>query len=333
MQPQIALDERIVRDNAVAWRTFANVAVRAVVKAEGYGWGYAPLVHALDDVVSGYCVADADELRAVRALTNLPIATLGSEPARIAEIFALHGIPTVTTAAEIETARDCAGHELRLRIGVVAAAGWSGVSLSELQALAPVLVRNHAAVELWTHVTAAERYAGDLHVFEQALEMLRHAGVAVVETDLLSTLPLARFGSKGSSARIGAGLFGATGGADIPGVRCALSVRAPVVRETHCEAGTPVGYGDAVFAAAERVVTARCGYADGISAALGGDTVLSVGMQYLTARAAAAPSDEVVLLDQSSSLDAFAARSSAPVHQIITALGNRVRARRVTEMV
>ncbi len=148
MQPHISLDESIIRENAIAWQAFARTAVRAVVKARGYGWGYAPLVRALDDVVSGYCVADADELRELRAFTQLPVAVLGSEPPRIAEIIALDGVPTIQSASELETARASArGAHLRVRVSVVRTAGWSGLSIAQVGALAPALARSRAAVE------------------------------------------------------------------------------------------------------------------------------------------------------------------------------------------
>ncbi len=153
----------------------------------------------------------------------------------------------------------------------------------------------------------------------------------VAGTDLLSTLPLAHFGPAGTGVRIGAGLFGAMGDQAIPGVRCALRVLAPVLRSADYLPGTLVGYGDAALEETAELLTARCGYADGIAPSLTGDGIEAVGMQYITAHARAVQNGHVVLLDQSSSLDAFAARSNTPVHQIITALGNCVRARRVTE--
>jgi alanine racemase len=84
---------------------------------------------------------------------------------------------------------------------------------------------------------------------------------------------------------------------------------------------------------AESIATARCGYADGLPKTLAGaDDILSVGMQYVTARASRLDGSaaQLVLLDRSSSLDAFAARSGRLPHEIVTAFGNCARANGVS---
>jgi len=165
--------------------------------------------------------------------------------------------------------------------------------------------------------------------FREAAGTAKAAGVRVVATETSSTFPLARAGAGGGSVRIGIGLFGATGGPQVRGVRCALTVSAPVTGvERHAE-GARVGYGSALDSAAT-LVTARCGYADGLPRTLAGGDVLSVGMQYLTLRGAQAHAEnpQVVLLDRESSLDGFAERCGRLPHEVVTAFGNAARGRR-----
>jgi alanine racemase len=333
MEPQLSLDLAVVAQNARAWRRFAGVPLYAVVKGDGYGWGTRTLVRALDGIADGFCVADADELRAVRKHSQAPVIILGSvEPDRLAETYRLDAQPTIGSVTELEIAAHVfanLGKPLRVRVGVRPAAAWSGLSLDEIRSFAPALAQAGAAVQLWTHFTDFEQRHAQGSTLERAREFLRIAGVNVEGTDALSTFPLAADGAHGSLVRVGVGLFGATGGFRVLGVRCALTVAAPVVRVERHVAGTRVGYGGTMLPDGETVATARCGYADGLPKGLeGADDILSVGMQYVTARASRvdARGGQLVLLDREADLDAFAARCARLPHEIVTAFGNRARA-------
>lgn len=336
MRPDISLDEGQVRANAEAWRAFAGVPLWAVVKGEGYGWGYARIVRACEGVAEAFCVADADELREVRALTNLPVIVLGAvAPDRLAEVLRSGGIPTISTATELEVAAtvlEGMGAPLRVRVGIRPAAGWSGLSLSELKSFAPALAAAGAEVQVWTHITDMDAREEQMQNFHEALRAFEAAGVAVAGTDVASTVPLAA-GISGSSVRVGVGLFGATGGAQVDGVQCAISVAAPVVRVERHAAGTRVGYGGTMLPMGQSIATARCGYADGLPKSLAGaDDILSVGMQYVTVPVTRLDDagDSVTLLDRSRSLDAFAAQCGRLPHEIVTAFGNCARANGVS---
>lgn len=337
MRPDIALDSQTVRANAAAWAAHAGVPLRAVVKGEGYGWGYARLIHACEGIAQGYCVADADELREVRRYTSAPVIVLGSvEPDRLAEVLRSNALASISTPIELEIARNVfeeLGIPLRVRVGVRPAAAWSGLSLSELRSFAPALAQAGAEVEFWTHITDFEARASQYETFREGLHIAQAAGVNVAGTDVASTMPLAVDGALGSSVRVGVGLFGATGGAKVPGVACALQVLAPVVRVERHQPGTRVGYGGTILAMSESIATARCGYADGLPKTLAGaDDILSVGMQYVTARATRLDESaaQLVLLDRASDLDAFAAKCGRLPHEIVTAFGNCARANGVS---
>jgi alanine racemase len=337
MQPEISLDLDVIRSNAQAWRAFAGVELYAVVKGEGYGWGLQRLVRALDDAADAFCVADADELADLRRLTSKRAIVLGAvTPDRLGEVLRSNAAPTIATVTELEVASRILneiGAPLRLRVGLRPAAAWSGLSLEELRVFAPALASAGAQVELWSHITDWEAREQQAETFTYACNLVREAGVDLVGTDLASTLPAAVQRAFGTAVRVGVGLFGSTGGAPVPGVRCALRVVAPVVRTERHSAGTRVGYGGTMLRMGESIATARCGYADGLPKALAGaDDILSVGMQYVTVRASRvdASGAQVVLLDRTSDLDAFAAQSGRLPHEIVTGFGNCARANGVS---
>lgn len=333
MQPDLALDLDTVTANARTWRAYSGAALYAVVKGDGYGWGIRPLVRALEDVVDGYCVADADELRDLRKHTGKPAIILGSvEPDRLAESYRSGAQPNIGTIAELEIARNVfrqLGKPLRVRVGVRPAAAWSGLSLEEIRTFAPALAKAGAFVRVWTHITDFENRREQLETFRAGLNAMRAADVQIEGTDAASTFPLAAEGALGDLVRIGVGLFGASGGFRVPRVACALRVSAPIVRLERHSAGTRLGYGGTLLVDGETVATARCGYADGLPKGLeGADDILSVGMQYVTVRASRidASSRQLVLLDGNTDLDEFASRCGRLPHEIVTAFGNRARA-------
>lgn len=345
MRPEILLDAAILAGNARAWETFAGVPVYAVVKGDGYGWGYRALVGALEGHVAGFCVADEEELRALRRYSAARAIVLANVPVeRLEDVLDADALPTIGSELELSAAQAWArrtGRSFRVRVGLRPAAAWSGLSFEELRDFAPLLARSGVQVELWSHVTDWDRRAAQLQHFQKAARTLRNAGVRVVETDFASTFPLAADGPNGSKVRVGVGLFGATGGRRIPGVHCALRVVAPVTRRQRLSAATPIGYGAVLGKTDTTIVTARCGYADGLPRTIVDfDGILSVGMQYVTTTdSRLGPTDShdlraadshglgmddsyVVLLDAVSDLDAFATSARRLPHEIVTAFGN-----------
>lgn len=337
MQPELSLDLEVVTENARAWRAFCGVPLYAVVKGDGYGWGVGRLVRALEEVADAYCVSDADELAQLRRHSAKRAIVFSSvEPDRLAEVIRSNAMPTIGSPVEFGIARSVLAEmnsPLRIRVGLRPAAAWSGLSLDELRAFAPMLAAANAQVELWSHVTDWEQRFEQAQTFQNAATFLREIGVHVAGWDIASTFPAAADGPGGTAVRLGIGLFGATGGPVVAGVRCALRVVAPLVRLERHSAGTRLGYGGTMLRMGETIATARCGYADGLPKALAGaDDILSVGMQYVTARSARLDPDggQLVLLDRTSSLDAFASRSGLLPHEIVTGFGNCARANGVS---
>ncbi len=333
MRPDLSLDPAIVAQNARAWRDFTGVPLYAVVKGDGYGWGYGSVIRAVEGLAQALCVSDAEELNEVRKHTKTPIIVLGAlEPDQLADAYRANAQPSIATVTELEVARNVfaeLGAPVRLRVGIRPAAAWSGLSLEDARAFAPALAQAGALVRLWTHITDFENRRVQLETFREAVRIMQAAGVHLDGTDVASTFPAAADGALGDAVRVGVGLFGATGGFRVPGVRCAIGVRAPIVRVERHSAGTRLGYGGTMLADDQHIATARCGYADGLPKSLAGaDDILSVGMQYVTVRAnrLGRERNALVLLDRQSDLDEFAARSGCLPHEIVTAFGNCARA-------
>jgi len=329
VRPSISLNGEIVAGNFSAWSAYAGVPVRSVIKCNGYNWGYKQMIDILDPLCKEYCVADIGELAAARVFTNHPIVVLGATAAgRIAEALDANGIPTINTREELAAAVtwfERTGRRPRIRVGLQPAIGWTGMSLAQIEELAPQLAASGFSTEVWTHITDMDETGRLRDRLAQAAHSLRCHGANVVASEVASTYPLAAGGAMGDTARVGIGLFGSTGGSHIEGVRCALRVSAPVVAVIPVKAGTKVGYGQRKIGQDGSVLTLRCGYGDGLPKSLANTSdILSVGMQHTTVIPPHEPFGEqvVALIDEATDLDAFAAAGGVSPHELVTALGN-----------
>jgi alanine racemase len=322
VRPHITLDGAALRANAAAFAAL-GAPVAAVVKHDGYGWGARRLARELDAVVESYVVADDDELAALRPATRKPVRLLLDAPAgRLGRVLDLGGIPNVSSRAALAeaVAAGAVRGPLTVRVGVLDAAGWGTIPPGDAPAFAQALAGTGLAVEMWTHLTSPARSGAILDAFMAARRAFQAAGVPVVAADVASTAS-ARRGLAFDRLRIGVGLFGARLGASVD-TRCALRVRAPLVRRfAPGEAGW-AGYGDTRVAPDVPVVVLRCGYGDGFPKNLAdGDDILSVGMQY-TARAAREGADPLELIGGGDDVDTLAARSGIIPHQLVVGLAS-----------
>lgn len=333
MLPTIGLDIATVRENARAWRAYAGVPLRAVIKSEGYGWGFETMVGALEDLVDAFIVADVEEFDAVRPLTRRPVATLADVPPEmVRRLLDAGGIPNLASSEGIQAAiawGRARGAVARVRIGLSPAIGWSGFALEDLLAHAPLLAAPELEIEFWTHLTHPTADAAQLAAFVEAEAALRGAGVQTAAIDVESTRSLASSkAAMGSFVRLGIGLFGARYGGGPSELHCALRVEAPVVQRLAAR-GQLVGYGGARAPERGTVVVVRCGYGDGFPRMTGtGIGILTVGMQYTTlCRGNSLDVNSVILLDADTDVDDLARAASATPHEIIVRLGNAVRSR------
>lgn len=324
MRPSITLDSETLLANVRAWREYcAPAALYPVVKANAYGWGLDRVVPLLDRYADAFCVSDTAELRALRKFTGTRAIVLGAVPSNELEsVLRANALPTMQTLEDVRAGM----RHGSVRLGVRPAIAWSGSTLDELRGFAPDLARSGARVELWTHVTDLDAMNEQLEQFECARSILGEAGVRVASTDVAGTFALTAGCRAGDAVRLGVGLFGATGGSQVPGVKCALRLLAPVIKWEEVPAGSRVGYGGTMLGMTGRVATVRCGYSDGLPKTLEGtDDIVSVGMQYLTIRAKSADSDTIAVIDESTNLDRFSAACGRLPHEIVTALGNAAR--------
>jgi alanine racemase len=324
VRPRIELDEDVVRRNARRWREQAGVPVWAVVKADGYGWGAARLIRALEGDVAGFFVADADEARDVRGCTRLPIALLAEAP--VAQTAALLDDGIVPNIASLETLAAAAvwarGRErpARIRVGIVPAAGWSGLLEDAIEPFARAAGSLPVEIELWTHLTAPELWPAQLERFNAARERFAAAGARIAGTDVAGSLAAAaRPQSMDSFVRIGIGLFGAFGS----GLECAIRIDAPVTGVLRSEAVPSAGYGLPKRVNKAWLAIVRCGYSDGLPLRLAGtNDIVSIGMQYaVMARNEPEKVGQTLrLLDTSSDLCMFLENTGVSPHEFIVGL-------------
>lgn len=327
MLPRIELIDSAVRANARRWREHAGVPVWAVVKAGGYGWGANRIVRAVNDDVEGFFVADAREAREIRALTTRPIGVFAACSAD--ETIALlrdGGIPNVASLEALAAADRWArarGAAARIRVGIVPAAGWSGLLEDAIDPFSRAAGEAHVEIELWTHLTAPELWSAQRGRFEAAQRRFAAAGAAIAGTDVASTFSSAREGrSSENRVRIGIGLFGASLGG--PQLECAIRIEATVTDVLPSDAVASTGYRAAERIASPWLAVVRCGYSDGLPARLAGaDDILSVGMQYavLARNAPERVGQTIRLLDASSDLGMFLENTGISPHEFVVGLG------------
>jgi alanine racemase len=314
----------VLRANVRAYAAL-GAPVAAVVKNDGYGWGAARLAREIDELVDSYIVADVAEFWALRMRTRRPIRLLAAaDPAEIAAVCAHGGIPNVTTADAVRAAGVYAAQARRdvtVRVGIIDAAGWSGIAAADAGAFAELCAREGLRVEMWTHITSAARRAATLNAFDAAVVVFRNAQADIAGTDCASTA-WATAARRGERLRIGAGLFGARLSGNVA-TACAIRVDAPVVQVFAPGTVRWAGYGDIPVPAHRGVAVLRCGYGDGFPKELAGDDdILSVGMQYTSILADSA-SGEYALIDEDSSLDDLACRVGLGPHEFIVGLAKQ----------
>ncbi len=324
MRPKITLDTAILAANAQRWRDWcAPARLYAVVKADGYGWGLERVVPALEPHADAFCVADTEELRALRRYTDKAAIVIGGAPLEeLPYIYASGAMASIDSEAELDALQ---GYPT-VRVGIAMAAGWSGLFGERIATFAAALAARRVSVSLWTHFTDMAALHDQAGAFLEAKRTFENAGVAISQCDAASTFPAAADNAiRFDAVRIGIGLFGASGGNRVSALQCAIRVDAPVVRLQEYKSGTRVGYGGTMLAVNEQLISARCGYADGIPQTLDRiDDIVSVGMQYITARKSRynASSSSVCVIDETTDLDALAKKTGRLPHEIVCALGN-----------
>jgi alanine racemase len=254
------------------WRRLCDIhaggAVAAVLKADAYGLGAAPIATALRDAgCRHFFVATVEEGEALRT-------TLGEGPM----IAVLDGFPAgrhkgltpvLNSIAQFE------GHSGPVILHVDSGMSRLGLPLSELEALAedPAPLERLEILYVMTHLAAAEEPQHPMNVaqltrFNEACLGLPRARRSIANSSGIFLGP--RFGS--DLARPGAALYGLnpTPGQPNP-MEPVFTLSGQILQLRDIPAGQTVGYGGTWLATRpSRIATIGIGYADGLPRALEG---------------------------------------------------------------
>jgi alanine racemase len=358
-RPTIAqVDLEAIRHNVRALQP-PNAELMAVVKAEAYGHGAAPVARAAVEAGASWLgVALVEEgLRLREAGIEEPILVLTEFPPG-SEKEAL--VADLTPAAYTERAIDALGEAARalgrrVAVHVKVDTGMHRVGAAPGETLP--LVRRALDQDLevegvWTHLAVSEEpghpaNARQLELFRRILEQLADAGIRpryrhAANSGAVLGLPQAHL----DLVRVGIAMYGVAPGADpSPGtkLRPAMSLRSRVGFVKRVPAGEGISYGLRYASHREATVaTIPVGYADGYPWALSdAGRVLIGGRRYPVAGAITmdqamvdcgddpvVPGDEVVLIGEqaggSISASEVAGWAGTIPYEILCGVGERV---------
>jgi alanine racemase len=287
------IDLDAVRHNAGVLAQLARPAqLCAVVKADGYGHGAAPVARAaLEGGATWLAVALVEEGVSLReAGIEAPILLLSEPPAEAMDEAVAHGLVlTVYTGEGVEAAgRAAAGHSpgpLGVHLKVDTGMHRVGADAADAVALADAIAA-HPHLELgavWTHLAVADgaepvdRHFTDLQLdrFDATLAALAAAGHHPPLTHVANSAgAIATAASRHDLVRCGIALYGVApspsvaadlAAAGAGALRPVLSLRTRVTYLRQLDAGERPSYGRRrALARRSTVATAPIGYADGV---------------------------------------------------------------------
>jgi len=218
----VDIDLAALRQNARAAQAClpaGGPGIIAVVKADGYGLGMVPVARALGDLVRAFGVANVTEAQALReAGISAPVYLLGPAfPGEWDQVAAGGFCPAVSSLAEVSgyaAAARRAGVMLPVHVVVDTGMGRIGALPEETAAvvsavnLDPFLSLDSVA----SHYPSADEDAafsrGQARGFEQLLENLRQAGIAIPHWQLANSAGLTGYPVTGGWGRAGLMLYG-----------------------------------------------------------------------------------------------------------------------------
>lgn len=275
------VDLGAVRHNVeVLCAAAAPAAVWAVVKADGYGHGAAPIAGAaLAGGARGLCVALAQEGVALRAAGfDCPILVLSEQPPSELVDAVRAGLElTVYSFAQLHAIAEAGGRDHRVHLKIDTGMRRVGAAADEALALAAAIDASPAVrlAGLCTHLAVADEPADpynavQIEAFDDVVTALAVAGyraplVHAANSAAALALPDARF----DMVRAGIAVYGISPGPAIDGfaeaLRPALMLRARVAHVKKVRAGDRISYGlRHLFDADTTVATIPIGYADGV---------------------------------------------------------------------
>jgi alanine racemase len=324
--------------------------VLAIVKANAYGHGLVPAVHALGSA-DGFGVARLEEAVQLRA------AGLGQS------ILLLEG---VTDAGQLQEAarhalqivvHDAGQIELLERLGVnhrfvvwlklntgMNRLGFRAEEFAGAYARLTQLRHRVGEIRLMTHFALAEEPDSTMTVAQIACFTALTAGLANARSMANSAATFALPGTHAEWVRPGIGLYGVSPfadrtGADL-GLRPAMRLLSTVIAVRNVPAGETVGYGGGWRAVRDsRVAIVAAGYADGLfrstdfatpvlirgqRAALAGRVSMDMAALDVTDIPGVQPGDEVVLFGPDLPVEEVAGHAGTIGYELLCAVSQRV---------
>jgi alanine racemase len=345
--PLLRIDLDALARNFRALREAAAPAeCAAVVKADAYGLGVAPVVaRLLREGCRRFFVATLAEARELRALSSEAEIYVfeGAVAGATASLEALRAVPVLNSLEQIERWRGRGRALLHLDSGMTRL----GLGERDVAMLAerPMLLDGIEVELIATHLACADepdhpRNAEQLAQFERLRAQLPSAPTSIGNSAGLLGGPATR----GDLVRPGIALYGGNpfGGRPNPMERV-VTLTAPILQIREIDTVSAVGYG-ATYAAEPRARLAivGIGYADGYRRSLGNRGVAAVGgqrvpvvgrvsMDLTVLDISALPSDSVragdsaELIGENVGLDEVAELAGTIGYEILTGLGRRLR--------
>jgi alanine racemase len=288
------VDLDAIRHNVRALCAVAAPAeVWAVVKADGYGHGAAPVARAtLDGGATGLCVALVQEGLVLRAAgLDCPILVLSEQPAsELAEAVRCDLDLTVYSHGQLLAIATAGGRDHPVHLKIDTGMRRVGAAAEDALGLAAAIDESIAVrlAGVCTHLAVADEPADpftaeQIETFDDVLTALAVAGyqaplVHAANSAATLALPITRFGM----VRAGIAIYGISPGPALD-KHCepllpALSLRARVSHVKKVRAGDRISYGlQYRFDDTTTVATLPLGYADGVPRRLfanGGDVLI-----------------------------------------------------------
>jgi len=271
----VARNYRVLRDRVGRGR-----ALYAVVKADAYGHGAAPVARRLaEEGVERFAVADTEEGVALRraGVRGEVLLLSHAEPAELARQRAFGLTPTLYDRAQAEAVALASrrfASPIPVQLELDTGMGRSGIRPEDLDALI-ALLKSSPRIELagtFANLSSADDPASpatsrQVAAMAACIERLRGAGIAPGLVHVAnSAAVLAHPGSWFDAVRPGLALYGVPPSPAIgaPGLTSALTLETRVVGVRRVAAGTPLGYGGLFVARRDTTVAVLpIGYHDG----------------------------------------------------------------------
>ncbi len=338
--------DALARNYARLRAAAAPAECAAVVKADAYGLGVAPVARRLlREGCTRFFVATAAEAAELRAFAP-DAAIYVLEGARAGELDTLSAARATPVLCSLEQVEGWAGRG-RALLQIDTGMARLGLSSREVEELArrPELLANAEVELVVTHLACADEpdhplNCRQLEAFERLRRRLPYARASIGNT--AGTLTGAA--QRGDLVRLGIGLYGGNPFTERPNpFEPVVTLTAPIVQIRDVDAVQTVGYG-ATFGVAPpaRLAVIALGYADGYPRALGNRGVVAiaghrapvvgrVSMDLLSCDVTALPRDvlsvgaPVEALGPNVPLDEVAAAAGTISYEILTRLSPRLK--------